>query len=292
MKQLYYIGVVCLLVGCNVFSSKKKVFDYAYVNGKGLYAAAYGKEPTRIFINGTDPRLSPDGRKIAYTDIGGKDHERRIGVFDLEAGKVTILDTGCHSCYGPVWSPDGNYLVYNAFTGKTWGIKYVDKDNQHVVELATSTDSLLEFSAPTWSSDGKKIVVQNMAAVYIYSMSGRVLQSVPLEQMDSSLAFSSSTTFVLNKNEDKLVYWAGVSSDVKSGEPHTAVFVHDLGSGKSARISPKGYECWQPILKGDTVYCNGKKGASGKSNVYRMDLNGRNFEVALKNKMDVSFASR
>jgi len=292
MKQLYFLGGVCLLASCSLFSSKKKVFDYAYVNGKGLYAAAYGKEPTRIFINGTDPRLSPDGRKIAYTDIGGKGHERRIGVFDLEAGKVTILDTACHNCYGPVWSPDGNYLVYNAFTVKNWGIRYVDKDNQHVVELATSTDSLLGFSAPTWSSDGKKIVVQNTSAVYIYSVGGRVLQSVPLEQMDSSLAFSSSTTFVLNKNEDKLVYWAGVPSDVKSGEPHTAVFVHDLGAGKSVRISPKGYECWQPILRGDTVYCNGKKGAGGKSNVYRMDLNGKNFEVALKNKIDVSFAAR
>ena len=92
MKQLYILGLVCLGTSCGLISSKKKVFDYCYVNSKGLYAVAYGKDPTRIFVNGTDPRLSPDGRKIAYTDIG-RNHERRIGVFDLEAGKVNILDT-------------------------------------------------------------------------------------------------------------------------------------------------------------------------------------------------------
>jgi dipeptidyl aminopeptidase/acylaminoacyl peptidase len=291
MKHVYFLGAVCLFASCNLISGKKKVFDYCYVNSKGLYAVANGKEPTRIFVNGTEPRLSPDGRKIAYTDIGGKGHERRIGVFDLEAGKVTIMDTACHNCYGPVWSPDGNYLVYNAFTGKNWSIRYIDKENQHVVELATPTDSLLGFSSPTWSWDGKKIVVQNMSAVCIYGLDGRVLQSVPFEQLDTSVSFSSSTSFVLNKKEDKLVYWAGIGEELK-GEPHTAVFVHDLGAGKSMRVSPKGYECWQPTLKGDTIYCNGKKGASGKESVYRMDLDGGHFTVALKNKVDVSFASR
>lgn len=291
MKHLYLLGLVCLGSACNLISEKKKVFDYCFVNSKGLYAAAYGKEPTRIFVNGTDPRLSPDGRKIAYTDVGGKDGERRIGVFDLEAGKVTILDTGCHQCYGPVWSPDGNYLVYNAFTGKNWAVKYIDKENQHPVVLVTPTDSLLGFSAPTWSADSKKIVVQNREAVYIYRLDGRVLQSVPFEQFDTSLSFSPSTTFVLNKTEDKLVYWAGVAQGVKNGEPPTALFVHDLAAGKSMRISPKGYACWQPVLKGDTVFCNGKHGA-GKENVYRMDLDGGHFALAYKNRSDVSFASR
>src|ERR1700749_1673431 len=103
MKQLHLLGVVCLFGSCGLVSSKKKVFDYAYVNSKGLYAVADGKEPTRIFVNGTEPRLSPDGRKIAYTDVGGVAGERRIGVFDLEAGKVSILDSGCHNCYGPSW---------------------------------------------------------------------------------------------------------------------------------------------------------------------------------------------
>jgi len=135
MKYFYFLALALFFSACGLLSGKKKCFDYCYVNGKGLYAVAYGKEPTRIFVNGSDPRLSPDGRQIAYTDVGARDGQRRIGVFDLEAGKVTIYDTACHNCYGPVWSPDGQYLVYNAWTGKRWGIKYTDKDNQHPVVL-------------------------------------------------------------------------------------------------------------------------------------------------------------
>ena len=292
MKYLYFLALAFAFSACSLFSGKKKCFDYCYVNGKGLYAVAYGKEPTRIFVNGSDPRLSPDGRQIAYTDIGARDGQRRIGVFDLEAGKVTIYDTACHNCYGPVWSPDGQYLVYNAWTGKRWGIKYTDRDNQHPVVLTAPTDSLMGYSSPTWSADGKKIVVQDMAAVYIYDLNGRVLQTVPFGQLDSSLSFSSATTFVLNKREDKLVYWAGMDDKSGNGEPPSAVFVHDLGLGKSVRISPKGYECWQPVLKGDTVFCNGKHAGSPKQNIYRMDLDGGHFALAYKNKTDVSFASR
>jgi hypothetical protein len=187
---------------------------------------------------------------------------------------------------------DGNYLVYNAFTGKDWGIKYTDKENQHPVVLATPSDSLMGFSSPTWSADSRKIVVQNMAAVYIYGLDGKIVQSIPFRQFDTTLSFSSASTFILSKKEDKLVYWAGMDEESKDGEPPSAVFVHDLAAGKSVRISPKGYECWQPVLKGDTIYCNGKHGGSGKENIYRMDLDGGHFALAYRNKTDLSFAQR
>jgi hypothetical protein len=45
------------------------------------------------------------------------------------------------------------------------------------------------------------------------------------------------------------------------------------------------------VLKGDTVYCNGKKGA-GKEGTYRMSLDGTHFALAYKGRSDVSFASR
>ncbi|GGB17858.1 hypothetical protein GCM10011511_47060 [Puia dinghuensis] len=285
--------MVVFCAGCGIFSNPKGGFDYCYATSKGVYVGRYGKTPTRVYINGTDPCLSPDGEKIAYTDAGAPDRQRRIAVFDLEAGKVNFLDTGCHNCYGPMWSPDGDYLVYNAWTGKDWGIKYIDKDNQHAVLLAEPTDSLMGYTSPTWSADSKKIVVQNMNAVYIYGLDGKILQSVPFEQMDTAVSFSSASSFVLSKKEDKLIYWAEMEGEAGDDEPPAAVFVHDLGSGKSVRISPKGYDCWQPVLKGDTVFCNGKKGkAAGKGNIYRMDLDGGHFALAYKNRMDVSFAQR
>jgi len=295
MKKVYVLLLALPGVGCTYFSTQeKKGFDYCYTGGHGLYVANYGNgDPQHVYINGTDPVLSPDGTCIAYTDNGAPDHERRIAVLDLEAGKVAVLDTACHNCYGPVWSPDGEYLAYNAFQGSNWGIKYVDKGNLHPAVLAAPTDSLPGYFGPTWSADSRKIVVQNMSAVYIYDLDGKVLRSVPFSQMDTSVSFSSSSTFLLTDKEDKLVCWGEVDeqSDAEEGPPG-AVFVYDLGTGKTSRISPKGYDCWGPVVKGDTVFCNGHSRGKGKDNVYRVDLDGGHFKLAYKNRSAMSFAAR
>lgn len=73
------------LCGCQ--SAQKKGYDYCYANSHGLYVGNYGHDPVHVYVNGTDACLSPDGTRIAYTDLGAQDHVRRIGVFDLQGGK-------------------------------------------------------------------------------------------------------------------------------------------------------------------------------------------------------------
>jgi len=287
-----YVNVTLLALAlCGCQSAQMKGYDYCYATAHGLYVGNYGHDPVHVYVNGTDACLSPDGTRIAYTDMGAADHVRRIGVFDLEAGKVTLMDTACHNCYGPVWSPDGTYIAYNAMLGYEWGIKCVDKDNLHPWKVAEDPDGLGGLSSPTWSADSRKIAVENSAAVFIYDLDGNVLRSIPFEQIDR--AISSASMFNLTGRGHKLVFWGTVGADsTPAAAAPAAVFVYDLATSRMNRISPKGYDCWRPVIKGDTIFCRGRHGNSLKENTYRMDMDGGNFKLAYKDKIDISFAQR
>lgn len=289
-----FVNVTLLALAlCGCQSAQKKGYDYCYGNSHGLYVGNYGYDPVHVYVNGTDACLSPDGTLIAYTDMGAPDHVRRIGVFDLEAGKVKLMDTGCHNCYGPVWSPDGNYLVYNAMMGNEWGIKCVDKDNLHPLQIADAEDSLQGFFSPSWSADSRKIAVGNMSGVYIFDLDGKLVRSIPFGQIDSTIQFSSASSFCLTGKEDKLVFWGTDGSAVSArADAPAAVFVYDLATAKTNRISPRGYDCWRPVIKGDTIFCRGRHGNSPKENTYRMDMDGGHFKLAYRDKVDISFAQR
>lgn len=290
-----FVNVTLLALAlCGCQSAQKKGYDYCYVNSHGLYVGNYGHDPVHVYVNGTDACLSPDGTRIAYTDMGAPDHVRRIGVFDLEAGKVKLMDTACHNCYGPVWSPDGNYLVYNAMIGNEWSIKCVDKDNLHPLPVADAEDSLQGYFSPTWSSDSRKIAVQNMSGVYIYDLDGKLVRSIPFGQIDTTIQFSSTSSFCLTGKEDKLVFWGsdGSAAVAARTDAPAAVYVYDLATAKTSRISPRGYDCWRPVIQGDTIFCRGRHGNSSKENTYRMDMDGGHFKLAYKDKIDISFAQR
>ena len=77
MRFVNFTLIALALCGCQ--SAQKKSYDYCYANSHGLYVGNYGHDPVHVYVNGTDASLSPDGTRIAYTDLGAPDHVRRIG---------------------------------------------------------------------------------------------------------------------------------------------------------------------------------------------------------------------
>ncbi|MBS1564321.1 MAG: PD40 domain-containing protein [Bacteroidetes bacterium] len=302
MKPSYFPLIALLLAGCGQHKQTPqavkpnnppvKAYDYCYRSDNGIFLYSLAdKQETRLLLNGNDVRLSPEGTHIAYTDAGAPDLERRIGMMDLADKKLIVMDSGCHNCYGPVWSPDGNYLAYNAFIDGSWSIKCVDKDNRHPVVIARASNGQTGFFSPSWSSDSKRILVQDMSTVYMFDVNGALVRSIPMSEIDTGLSVSSSSVFLLSDKGDKLIFDNDMVEETGISGPLTAIFSYDLNAGKLTRASPKGYDCFHPVLKGDTLFFGGIKMPApqrAKPNIYSTDLNGQHFQMVFKNRQDLS----
>lgn len=271
----------------------RRVYDYCYSNRSGLFVLNAG-DPAGIPIKRsvTGVQLSPDGTHLAFTDYHSPDEERIIGVMDLTTLQTTILDSACHNCYGPVWSPDGKYLAYNAMQGQQWNIKYINIESGKSAFLTPQAGNMGNFS-PQWTADSKKIIVQDMAGIYIIDLNGNTVRTIDMNSMDTTLLMSSSTSFLLTGKDDKLIFDGQVSTDSadanSEGEPPSHLFTYDLNAKKLTRLGPKDHICYNPVLKGDTIFCTGYvRNGKGSLNIYSMDISGGHFKMVFRNGQNFS----
>src|SRR5271165_2155431 len=141
----------------------------ASANGTAIYmSGAANKENLNVVLldrqgNGsvlvkgspdsTSPRVSPDGKKIAFERaVGG------IWVYDLLRGTTTPITLKTGSANFPIWSPDGQYLTYSYSGGAHLGvgesIYRVRADGSGGEQQLTPNDPLSSYPA-SWSPDGK-----------------------------------------------------------------------------------------------------------------------------------------
>jgi len=89
-----------------VFSSERE--------GGGIYAiSSFGGEAKRIADGGHNPQFSPDGKRIVYWT--GERYFATLGevyVVASTGGAPTALQTGIASARYPIWTPDGQHLLF------------------------------------------------------------------------------------------------------------------------------------------------------------------------------------
>ncbi len=116
------------------------------------------------------PRLSPDGRKLAF-DSEGPD----IYIRDLQGGTTSRLTFTSHAQV-PVWTPDGKHLVYQNAGGKM-GLSWIRSDGAGDPQTLLETDSVI---VPwSFSPDGKWL-----AYFEVSPQTGYDLWTVPLDLSD------------------------------------------------------------------------------------------------------------
>jgi len=113
----------------------------------------------------TSPRLSPDGRRIAYA--AGRRANRDIWVYDLSQGTSRRL-TFESSSGGPVWSPDGMTLAYPADRGDgVLNLFTIAADGSTGPVPLTTADETQFVSS--WSSTGVLAFVRGANSIWTLS---------------------------------------------------------------------------------------------------------------------------
>ena len=102
------------------------------------------------------PRLSPDGRYVAVEvrDAANTD----VMVFDLDRGTLTRLTFDPGLDWAPLWSLDGQRVVFSSDRDGSFGVYSRAADGTGQAERLTTSDT--NQFPQSWSADGQALVVQ------------------------------------------------------------------------------------------------------------------------------------
>lgn len=127
----------------------------------GLWTMNIGGKPRRLTDDGPyvviDPAWSPDGRRLAFATDRGGSLD--IWSIELASAEFKRITSAPGAEMRPAWSPDGGKLVYVDAFGA-----YVE--TVHVLDLSTGADTTIEAAGsspgyPVWMPDGKSLLVSD-----------------------------------------------------------------------------------------------------------------------------------
>jgi Tol biopolymer transport system component len=112
--------------------------------------------PLDLVKNARNPRLSPDGREIAYWMIEANG-STNTWTQTLDGGSPHRVTADAESINYPVWSPDGQWLAVTIKRGQVTHVGIISKNGGPVEQITNATGL---SGANSWSPDGDQIAFE------------------------------------------------------------------------------------------------------------------------------------
>jgi Tol biopolymer transport system component len=142
---------------------------------------------------GTDYRVSPNGRQIAFVAIDA-DGVRRIHVASLQGRHIRVVSDGSQHAQTPAWSPDGDRIVFEG-----------SQEDLFVVEVASGRTTRIwrgvgEVWTPGFSPDGRTVLFTRSSrsgrALSLWTVSATGGQAIELVRHAAYGAYSPDGTTI------------------------------------------------------------------------------------------------
>jgi serine/threonine protein kinase/Tol biopolymer transport system component len=120
----------------------------------------------------SNPRLSPDGRRMAIDQTDSDGRHQNIWIHELANNSLTRLTFSPGLNQDPIWSPDGKRIVYTSSQAINFHIYEKNADGsgseQEVADLGVPQQGPWD-----WSRDGKYLLVRKNEELWYMSLSDR-----------------------------------------------------------------------------------------------------------------------
>jgi dipeptidyl aminopeptidase/acylaminoacyl peptidase len=193
-----------------------------------------------------DPRISPDGKWIAFTvsepvleeDLYNDD----IWLMPLKGGEPKQITFSPEDDFSPRWSPDGNHLAFISARDIIENLYLID---MHEGEARKITNSETDLYDPLWSKEGNFIIcgsrvlpegkdqVENWTSTQLPKCKARSIDRLLFRQWDEWLGDERNHIFVVNPEN-------GTKKDLTPGDFDTPPV--SLSSKHDFDIAPDGSE--------------------------------------------------